>query len=287
MNSIGRAAVWGARYGVTVLLLCAGQPSTAADLHLWVLAPATNEVTQKCPDLDSLGNYAVGTALTDLAQINIYSLRFSAPTDTLKLALTGLAGREGDSLAFDITGIAPGTMGRSWSTALDAAGNESCIGGQTVWALPATAPPSPSAGLLATYYDNMDLTGASVAATDSLIDFACGNWPMSVAPIPSGTIGPGHFSVRWSGFVTVASAGTWTFCVDSDDGAKLWVDGQVVVDKWTTLGQVKACGTIGLATGTYPIQLEYQQNGGGCLARLLWTAPGGIEQVTPAAELSH
>src|SRR5262245_57545799 len=55
-------------------------------------------------------------------------------------------------------------------------------------------PPPSSNGLLATYFDNSNFTGASITRTDATVDF---NWPNS----PALGIGADTFSVRWQGLI--------------------------------------------------------------------------------------
>lgn len=97
-----------------------------------------------------------------------------------------------------------------------------------------------------------------------------------------GTVGQ-NFSVRWSGFVLPRHTGRHTFTTLSDDGVRLWVDGQKLIDNWTMHGPTEDTGVIQLEAGqAYPIQLEYMQGGGGACIRLLWEAPGQTKEVVPA-----
>ena len=190
--------------------------------------------------------------------------------------------------------IQPATMGALMYRSKDAAGNKSCFYASYVFAIPADSTwrdryliPSGPRGLSAQYWDNPDFTGDTVTGIDSLVNFACGSWPMSVAPIPSGTIGPGYFSARWIGNVFTATAGTYSFCIDSDDGARLWIDGVPVMDRWSATGRGESCGSLALASGSHAIKAEYRQSGGSCLVSLTWTKPGGVKAVIPANAFTH
>lgn len=253
-------------------------------IQMAVFTPSTNAVGSGCPFTeDADGNPIVGTPLSDLKEIRLYGKRFTSP-DTLNFgAIPARSAAGGDSLPFDLD-IVPGTMGYLWTTAVDLSGNEGCVGAQYVFVVPLEAQKS---GLTATYWDKQDFSGYSISEVDTVIDFDCATWPAAQADIPSGTIGPGYFSVRWTGFVTLPTAGTWTFCVDSDDGARLWVDDRLLIDKWTTAGKVKACGGSGFEAKTYAIKLEFQQNGGACSIKLLWTPPGMPETLVPKGALGH
>jgi hypothetical protein len=110
-----------------------------------------------------------------------------------------------------------------------------------------------------------------------------GNWGLGS---PFGGIAPETFSARWTGFVQVPTAGTYTFSTLSDDGARLYVNNVLVVDRWVDQGAQYADGTITLNPGRYPIRMEYYENGGGAVAQLLWTPPGTTgRQPVPAANL--
>ena len=86
------------------------------------------------------------------------------------------------------------------------------------------APVGTGTGLAATYYDNPDFTGATVQRTDATVDFAWGGG----APVAG--IGADTFSVRWSGQVQAQHSQTYTFVATGDDGIRLRVNGQLLVD---------------------------------------------------------
>ena len=70
-------------------------------------------------------------------------------------------------------------------------------------------------GLAATYFDNADLTGKSVSRIDTTVNFDWG------ASAPATGIGADTFSARWTGSVQPTKSETYTFYVQSDDGARL------------------------------------------------------------------
>jgi glucose/arabinose dehydrogenase/PKD repeat protein len=137
-----------------------------------------------------------------------------------------------------------------------------------------------AAGLQADYYDNMGFTGFVDTRIDPTIDF---NWG-SGAPFPP--MGPDQFSVRWTGRVLADFSETYTFFTTSDDGIRLWVDGQLVVDSWVDQPPTEHSGTIALSAGErVDIQVDYYENGGGALARLEWQSPSRPRQVVPQDHL--
>jgi hypothetical protein len=100
-------------------------------------------------------------------------------------------------------------------------------------------------GLLAEYFDTPDLTGAPLTRIDRAVNF---NWGQN-APLTG--IAPGTYSVRWSGQVLAFVSGTYTFYTTADDGVRLWVNGQLLVDRWTDrlplLGDVNNDGVVNFA----------------------------------------
>lgn len=83
------------------------------------------------------------------------------------------------------------------------------------------------AGLIAEYFDTTDLTGPAITRQDSQVHFDWG----SGSPVAG--IAPGTYAVRWSGQVFAYESGTYSFFTTADDGVRLWVNGQLVIDRWS------------------------------------------------------
>jgi hypothetical protein len=80
--------------------------------------------------------------------------------------------------------------------------------------------------------------------------------------------------VRWTGAVVTLGAGTYAFGVQHDDGARLWVDGKLLVDAWSSSGFHS--GQVDLAAATqYYLVLEYVERSGDARIELQWQPPGG------------
>jgi hypothetical protein len=97
-----------------------------------------------------------------------------------------------------------------------------------------------------------------------------------------------NFSIRWSGDVKTSTAGGYRFRTVSDDGVRLWVNGALVIDNWTTHGATtNSSNTITLAANTrYTIKMEYFEQTGSAVAKLQWRLPNTTTYVTiPAASL--
>ena len=138
----------------------------------------------------------------------------------------------------------------------------------------------PGGGLLGTYFDNLNFTGAALTRFDPIVNF---DWALG-APIPG--IGPDTFSVRWTGQVRAKVTGTHTFYTMSDDGVRLFVNGQAVIDNWTDHSPTENTGAISLTAGQkYDIRMEVYENGAQAVAQLRWSGPGLAKEVVPATHL--
>ena len=137
-------------------------------------------------------------------------------------------------------------------------------------------------GLRGEYFDNIDLTASRTVRTDGGINFDWGGG------VPSGTAltGADSFSARWTGSVEAPVAGQYTFTTTSDDGVRLWVCGNQLVNNWTDHSPADNSGSITLGAGQRcSVRMEYYENGGGAVARLAWAYPGRSRQIVPASRL--
>jgi hypothetical protein len=98
-------------------------------------------------------------------------------------------------------------------------------------------------GLAVTYYDNQDFTGHSISRIDPQVNFS---WNTGS---PDSAIGVDSFSARWVGQVQAQRSEIYTFHATADDGVRLWVDGQLLIDQWKNQGPTEYSGSIGLTAG--------------------------------------
>ena len=137
-------------------------------------------------------------------------------------------------------------------------------------------------GIRGDYYKGMNFENHVLTRTDPEINF---NWGDPGGPDPA--VGNDGFSARWTGEVEAAFTETYTFYTSSDDGARLWVNGQQLVNSWVDQGTTERSGTIDLVAGnTYSLIMEYYENGGGAVAQLRWSSPSTPKQLIPQAALA-
>jgi hypothetical protein len=144
-------------------------------------------------------------------------------------------------------------------------------------------PPTSTAsgtGLYGEYFDNKDLSNRKITRTDATVNFDWGS------NSPDALIGADTFSVRWTGWVQAPSSGSYSFHSISDDGVRLWVNKQLIINNWTDHGAIENSGAITLTAGKkYDITLEYYENGGAAVIKLFWTPPGAAKQIIPQVRL--
>jgi GH43 family beta-xylosidase len=103
---------------------------------------------------------------------------------------------------------------------------------------------------------------------------------------PAAGVGADHFSVRWSGYLEVPADGTYAFAAVADDGVRLWIDGQPLIDDWVFHAATRSEGSAELRAGFVPIRLDYFDAGLFAEVSLSWLPPGAAsEEVIPQGNL--
>ncbi|MGB7760180.1 MAG: glycoside hydrolase family 3 C-terminal domain-containing protein [Bryobacteraceae bacterium] len=120
-------------------------------------------------------------------------------------------------------------------------------------------------GLKGEYFQGIELKGAPVATrVDKDVNFEFGS--------PAPGLGAQNFSVRWTGFLTPADSGVYELGATGDDGYRLWLDGRLLAEDWSSHGPTTRTAEVKLEAGhKYAVKMEYFQGGGGAVARLVWS----------------
>ena len=138
-------------------------------------------------------------------------------------------------------------------------------------------------GLRGEYWTNQDktFTGApTVTRTDPQVNF---NWGTGA---PATGISSDNFTVRWAGTVQPAVSETYTFYTTTNDGVRLWINNQLLIDKWINQATTEWSSTIALTAGQqYSVNMEYFDNTGGSEASLRWSSPSTPKGIIPMYRL--
>src|SRR5581483_11388614 len=129
---------------------------------------------------------------------------------------------------------------------------------------------------------NPNFTNApTLTRTDSVVDF---NWG---AAGPGGNVGATNYVVRWTGCVQPQFSEPYTFYTTPDDGVRLFVNGQLVINDWATQVATARSGSITLAAQQlYNIELDYfYGNDNGAEVLLAWSSPSTPQAIVPQTQL--
>lgn len=182
-----------------------------------------------------------------------------------------------------------GSYGTSTNCTMACSGNsaEICGGGWTnsVYTAYCPNPVNAQLGLLGTYYANENFTGTSYTRIDPDVDFDWNGNP------PAPGIGAANWSAEWTGQVTVPCADNYFWCVQADDGVRLWIDGVLVDNGWVPESATWYCNSvtgsaIHEAVGKHDIKMDYFQASGGSSAQLFWNAGCVGDGLIPSVYLS-
>jgi hypothetical protein len=117
----------------------------------------------------------------------------------------------------------------------------------------------------AEYYDNRTLSGTPVVVdpTEETIFFDWGyEKPRHLVPAD-------NFSVRWTGDRYFHS-GFYRFKLFADDGVRLWVDGELLVNQWQDDREEHSAPLKYLSTGYHQVIVEYYEHVGQAEIRFWW-----------------
>jgi PKD repeat protein/uncharacterized protein YraI len=226
-------------------------------------ATATSEVESTPTATPEAGNATVTAE-------NAVNVRLGPGTDYLKvgLLLTGqsaaVLGRNADAswwaIDFPIQPTNVGWVAADFVTATNA-GNVPVLAAPVAPA-PTLAPPVAITAWRGAYYDNPNLDGDPVfVRNDEQLDFNWGSQP------PAAGMPATNWSARWTINRNVP-AGTYRFSAWVDDGIRVYVDNQLLIDGWLA-GTARNYQTdVNLSAGAHSVRVEYFQGTGDALLQL-------------------
>jgi alpha-D-xyloside xylohydrolase len=127
-------------------------------------------------------------------------------------------------------------------------------------------------GLTARYYEGTNFEIAKGQVMEAKIDHT---WPEPpLADIPAGLSSLTNFSVRWQGFLIAPEDGEYELSLGGDDGFRLILDGQKVIDDWAVgAARYKSVTRRFSAGQRLAITIEYFQGDGSRNLRFGWRLP--------------
>ncbi|MBN1697727.1 MAG: glycoside hydrolase family 9 protein [Spirochaetales bacterium] len=143
-----------------------------------------------------------------------------------------------------------------------------------------TAQPGTGNGLKGEYYSGTGFGTLVMTRTDATINF---NWG---GDSPGADIPSDGFSVRWTGEIEPVYTDTYTFYENSDDGGRVYINNQAVIDRWEDHAAEEYSGTISLNAGQrYSVRVEYYENSGDATMQFSWSSTWQEKEIVPQSRL--
>ena len=152
-----------------------------------------------------------------------------------------------------------------------------------------TAYPDDS-GLTGNYYNNKTLScSPTFTQVDGVVDSTQIAWPLSGGP--GGGLSDDDFAVSWEGQIKSDFSESITLKTSSDDGVRVFFNGNLVIDKWLdrSVPVTKDTASVAMTAGSwYNIRIDYYEHGGDSIAQLFWNGAaqtGGVDEIIPQQNL--
>jgi len=142
--------------------------------------------------------------------------------------------------------------------------------------LPSQAAPLLKLSWRAEYYDNDSLSGApKLAIYEAVVSHDWGHGSPALE-IPSD-----HFSARWTS-TRHFEQGTYLFLLTVDDGARVWLDGNLIIDAWNLGYKTRQAQVYIDKTGDHELQVAYFEKTGKAQINFEWIQLGGKDETVGA-----
>ena len=168
------------------------------------------------------------------------------------------------------SGVISGTIATNALTTsnVQVGASDGIVSTATAFTWTTTAPPTSPNGLRAEFFAGLTpgIAPPLLARTDPNIDFDWGSGSPGIGvPVDD-------FSARWSGFLTAPVTESFTFYVPSDNGVRVWINQELVLDKWTPQDIAGWHNFTLPMTGNVavPFMVEYAELNGGANITLYW-----------------
>ena len=139
----------------------------------------------------------------------------------------------------------------------------------------------PGTGLFGQVFDNADLTNYKGNLTNQVLNTT---WASGTSPLAG--VAATTYSIRDTGMIRPTYSETYTLYATSDEGVRVWIDGQILINNWSAHSATTDSATIALLAGKkYDIRVEYYNGTGAGQLKLEWSSASQARQVVPAAAL--
>jgi outer membrane protein OmpA-like peptidoglycan-associated protein len=151
------------------------------------------------------------------------------------------------------------------------------------WWLPgapawAQAPLPTGGGLKGDYYEGTDFEKFVLTRRDATINFNWGQQP------PAPGLGAEQFSVRWTGWLVPPTSGKYLFHVTVDDGIRLWLNDQLIMNEWRGQPLSNYTAAVELRAGEpYRLRVDYCQYSMDTRVFVTWEPPGPRAAQAPSS----
>ncbi len=247
---------------VNVLAVNATHAGTGVDGWIGKLSTMFNSPVFVMPDTTATSTHTYATAGSKIVRV----------------ATVGRSSLQSAWQSFSMTCSAPATPQPNPPSSITIGGASSCTSGtSTTISLSA----STETGLGGLFYSGTAFNTYKSRSLDATINFPDAT---NIGTVRTGA--STGWSAKWFGYVKADVTGVYTFYVSSDDGARLYVNGNTVVNSWIDQAYTEHSGTISLTAGNwYPIELDYYQNISTSGIALSYSASGVTKQIIPATNL--
>jgi cytochrome c len=97
-----------------------------------------------------------------------------------------------------------------------------------------------------------------------------------------------NFALRYQGYLNIPKDNNYVFRLRSDDGSKLYIGNQLIIDHDGLHGATKKDGEISLQEGWHPIRVDFFQGAGGKYISLEWKSYDDDDfEIVPKSQFMH
>ncbi|HMP08659.1 MAG TPA: PA14 domain-containing protein, partial [Lacipirellulaceae bacterium] len=96
-----------------------------------------------------------------------------------------------------------------------------------------------------------------------------------------------YVGALWTGWIQIPEPGLWTFFLESDDGSRLLLNDQLVINNDGLHGMLEKSATVALGKGHHKLRVEFFEAGGGAGCILSMSGPGVPKAPVPPARFSR